>query len=509
MKNKKFNLNINNDPFLKRRSLNDIIINHKNNQFINPFSLFCSKSDFIIKKQVNNNLSSRMPFLGGRKLKNYVMDNISHYTLRSIFDNYFDYMGYNSKNRFKHWFHFKKRIKYWIKESFFPLPLIRVITHSNSKYNSNTELISILKKIDYVTDYQHRAKFIYPKTIKQTLNERLIYFAGCVFGDGTIHYEDSIIIADGHPNKDNLIYSEDFLNKIKYNLTQDFNINVTIQKTKGNYFLLKFTNKWFVRLFKCLFNIDSGKKINIRLPPLLKEHPNLQKLFWRGIFDTDGRVSEINNAITISSMLKPFLIDLSDYLSKFKISHKLTKLTNKMGSWYNLYIYSFELKNFCEIIGSCHPRKQKVLDIALKKGPARTIFKGIKKSSTLNGYFNVNLLNVNNFKQKNEIKYFPKKSSNNLLRLARFVRSKNPHVLTLIRKDKGIILTDEQINGFATKIENIFKTKRKFERDKKIPYFYNSLLSRFFSTYFNYKKPWDIDSSYSFINEWDKIWINE
>lgn len=509
MKDKEFNLTIENDPLLVFNNPNIMLVHYKNFKFFNPISLFCSRNDFAIRKQIKNNFSSRIPFLGGHDLKNYISHNLSIHGLELIFNSYFIYMNYPLKDKHKHFYHFKKRMAVWLKESFFPITLLRVILYLNSKNSFNNEFIKIIISVKYITDYQHRVKFYYPKTIEQALDPKIIYFGGCVFGDGNIHYEASINIADGHPDQDKLIYSKYFLEKLKHNLYKIFNLKSSVGKVKDkNLFLLQITNKWFVRFFKYLFEIDSGKKIKIRLPSILSKRLDLQKFFWRGIFDTDGRASEINQAVTVSSKSKLFLSYFTNYLNKFNINHKLSKERNKLGIWYVIYINSSELKKFCENIGSSHPRKQKLLYNSLKNGAKETIFKGINKNSLLNGNFNFNLLKLNSYKQRNKIVNLPKKANFTLLKLARFIRPKNSNVLFIRRRDDKFILTNKQMTNLTKKFEKTFMIKRRFENSRRIPHFYNSLLSRFFSNYFIYEKPWQVEFPEYFIEDWNKIWIN-
>jgi hypothetical protein len=500
-------LDFENDRLIEKCDIKEIISKNFLDEIINIIPIFMKKTDFLRTSNQKNVILSKMPFVGGEKIKLYVEHSITKFGLRHIVNNYLSYMKYDKKNEHKVLYHIRHRIHKWIEYSFFPLTLVRVLIWMNSNDDTN-EITKVLSNIEFITDYQCRCKFFYPKALKDIFNETFIYFAGCVYGDGSIDSESYISVYDGHPDKEKLKYSKLYLTKLSKKLHKKLGIIGVVRKDKKyNLYYLEIGNKWFVRYFCFIFSISSGRKTNLKLPIILQKNKKVVKYFWRGLFDSDGGVSSTHQAVSISSSCRELLEGFKEYLKNNRVNCKLLSQSNKYGKWFQLYILASEIHDFCKVIGSSHPLKQKIFAEILNKGPSDRVFKGINKSTiTQEGTFNLSL--IENRHKSTKFVRLPIKPSKELMKLARFVRPKNESSIFVRRSDASYILTNEEVEMISNYIEKIFGVKKVFENLKsRVPYFYSVRLAKFFSTFFNYEKPWKSQTPDEFINEWNKILV--
>jgi hypothetical protein len=304
-----------------------------------------------------------------------------------------------------------------------------------------------------------------------------------------------------------LIYSKKFLEKINNKLNEEYGISGSIRKVKNqNLFKLQIGNKWFIRFFSFIFNLPAGKKVNLKEPFILLKFPEYRIYFWRGIFDSDGSTSSDHQYLSISSSQVNLLKSFKNYLIANNILCRLNLQQNKFGKWYSLYIPSSEIKGFCELIGTSHPLKQKILSEILRKGPSVTVFRGINKRTLKGNCFDFSLM----VKRRSLSKHImlPRKPTKKLMEIARFMRIKNKNVVILVRKDRNKILTDKEVKSLSKKIEKLFGIKSViWGKNRLLPCFYSSELSKFIRNYFVYEKPWTPENPEKLILEWNDIWF--
>lgn len=484
-----------NDPITNKKRK---VTNYSRDEFFNIFEVFQKKYDFI-KSKSNNQILQKTPYCGGVNLSNYVLKSIKKHGFKKITDYYLTYLIKEEAYKSKLLYHMKKILNLWIKKSYFPLPFIRVIILLNNEDQKN-ELKKILFKIEYITDYQMRQKFYYPKSPLEVLDKFLIYLIGIVFGDGAIDKEDFIAIYDGHRNRRKNKESKLFLEKINKSATE-FGLKGSVRKHKRiNMYGLQFTNKWFVRYFTFISGLPSGKKENLTVPPFIKKYKEYEKYFWRGLLDTDGSINFKPNSVNISSCCKMFMLEFTNFLRINNIGYRTYKLENKKGIWYQVQILAPEIGKFSELVGSSHPRKQKTLSKILKQRSFTIGCFGLNKNLlTKEGFFDHKLIKSI---ERKKIK-LPKRPTKDLLYIARFVRPK-AYAIRLYRKDKEVILNNKQLNYLASRVERFFNIKRKTEKKNFI--FYSYTLSKFFSTFFLYKRRDPHKDTNKLIYKWNSIW---
>jgi len=125
---------------------------------------------------------------------------------------------------------------------------------------------------------------------------------------------------------------------------------------------------------------------------LANNKEELEKTFWRGLFDTDGCHKKEGRSVNLSSANKSFLLECKKCLMKNKITpSKLSK--GKRG--YTMSIHSYDLFNFAKMIGFSHPRKRGYLLKYLKnkQGIERTFIK-INKQNMFKDFFDLNTLPI-------------------------------------------------------------------------------------------------------------------
>lgn len=211
-----------------------------------------------------------------------------------------------------------------------------------------------------------------------------------------------------------------------------------------------------------------------------------QKIFWRGMFDTDGMINPRSRNIEIASSDYPLMKECSDFLHELEIPNKINEGQDgkKGNKYYYINIKSNYFKKFAFKIGSSHPRKQIVLVNHLQSKLRYYVSNGInKKYLTKKGEFNLNLL-----KNKSQKIILPKKPSKKLIKIAKYIRTTDWERKRIYF---GTKFTDSEKIGAALKgFEDIFKIKPKFLKTRNFYYVNSRLLYEFFSKFFIYRLPW-------------------
>jgi hypothetical protein len=100
------------------------------------------------------------------------------------------------------------------------------------------------------------------------------------------------------------------------------------------------------------------------LVPKIIKNTKKERLFWRGIFDTDGSIRPKNNAISMTTASAYLYNDLLDFCRR----NGITTFNKKETDRYRVTIANESIVKFAEIVGSSHPRKQMNLLRYLKDG---------------------------------------------------------------------------------------------------------------------------------------------
>ncbi len=192
-------------------------------------------------------------------------------------------------------------------------------------------------------------------------------------------------------------YSKEYLEWLRKIIQNKFGLSSIIRKKKAeNTYELIITSKWLGRFYHNMYDIPLGYKYDkLRVPSILFLLPkNEQKqklcLFWRGVFDTDGSVSN-HLEIILGSKSKSLLNNLVIFLQKLNVNCSRVRPAFTKNNYYISILrdgyYSFATK-----IGLSNPRKIRNLIFNLQKGPVNRIFKGVRKESFYYGYYDLSLI---------------------------------------------------------------------------------------------------------------------
>lgn len=269
----------------------------------------------------------------------------------------------------------KCRIKHNITTGNITLEYARAISLvlSNSLNESIKTFNNIVLESKYLVSKTGQSKI--PVNTNE-LNSDLAYLAGVICGDGHITPQlDEIKIADGHPNKDLVIYSYRFIKMLKRLFERNFCYKGTIEHSE-NMCQLRLSSNLICRVMNYVYEIPEGCKCDkIKTPKIIKNKEN-ESLFWRGVFDTDGSIRNRLKRISLKTNSKSLITDLNLFCKKNNI--KTINEKNKNG--YAVRISNDDILKFATIIGSSHPRKSENLSYYLRKGPYYKIFKGFKNN---------------------------------------------------------------------------------------------------------------------------------
>jgi len=257
-------------------------------------------------------------------------------------------------------------LPFWIKNNFYPFTFIRFLSliSSKDKLKQNKYFVKLLKLIDYFTSYNHTV-FKPPIILEKLLSPSIVYLVSVAFGDGGIVERKLFKITSGSQNKIELKYTKFFFKKISKILKCNFLLKSRIFKDyeNDNKYRIYLINKWFCLYMNFFFGMPLCKKKNLLRKPLIlnlsKKKEKLTKIFWRGIFDTDGY---IKNVIRLEMCDRNFVKECKDDLSKLGIIisfKERDKIVNgKTHKEYCITIPSTQYNVFAENIGFNYKIKQ-------------------------------------------------------------------------------------------------------------------------------------------------------
>lgn len=273
----------------------------------------------------------------------------------------------------------------WFKKSTFPITLLRLIANLVSKdEREEMKILSeFIMKSECIINFQNEGKIYLPKTLKELNNEKLGYFIGCSFGDGELNmaYHWKLVDGDSKDIKPCLKH----MKNIKLICNELFKISFTDSnpRIRGNKCELWIANKNLCRFINFFFDMPYGKKKGkLRRPKIynILNNQELIKIFWRGVFDSDGSHTQNGFRVGLSSATKQFLLDCKNDLNEMNIE---TGNVLKYSSM-TLEIKSNHFKDFMKNIGFSHPRKMK------------TSLESLKRDSYIINYYGVNHKNIKN-----------------------------------------------------------------------------------------------------------------
>lgn len=191
--------------------------------------------------------------------------------------------------------------------------------------------------------------------IPEYVNSELCYLIGLLIGDGCYSTQRSYPIEFcGHKKE---IHIKTIFKKYMYNC---FGINVKDYTNDKKSTFKLMTNSKFIRTFFLWCGLDYVTSKNKRVPwVVLESNRDCQIACLKGLFDTDGGVSNLIHYTTISKQLA---IDISMMLLNLGIMCSLRKLNGEsrknLKQAYRIQICGYDAHLFYKMIGFETPHKQ-------------------------------------------------------------------------------------------------------------------------------------------------------
>ncbi|MHA1185310.1 MAG: helix-turn-helix domain-containing protein [Candidatus Heimdallarchaeota archaeon] len=333
------------NDLIEQGHLNKII--NEDLSFTNIYGIMVRKIDFV-RKTSRDRIIARFPFiiLEGEAIT-FLRKNIL--TLSELTRDYF----YRSINKtIMEW---KKIILNYLKKGKLPYPIYRCsfeVDHTKSTHCNTNPLI-------YFASARGEA-FTFPTKV----TNMLAYLCGVSNGDGNLRDYWLIVVDE---TKEHIIGIQSFL----YNL---FSKEGKLIKVSGAW-TVKLNLLWAARLFNFLTGqtIDYPKYDSLREPLIFKQqNKDLRINYWRGMMDSDGSYSKY--AVNFSTASERLKDDFSSFLSDNDIAHNYSVITypNSDIENYAVFLLSRSQLDFCNFIGSDHPKKKKQLEkLILRKSKQR------------------------------------------------------------------------------------------------------------------------------------------
>lgn len=364
------------DILLANKTANDLILCKKteslfiNGDFLNVYAA-------LVKAQYPYHLK-RGPYLVGKKLGLEIrtfLDNLpkeyrrkDFLKLRKCLE---EYTGIKR---------FDITLPFWMKKNYFPFVFLRVISLLKPKNEQNKYFAHLIGLADHFTSFNHTL-FRPPLTLNDLLNDSIVYFVGVAFGDGGVADNFKLFkITDGAMRKEELKYTRIFFKRVSKLLKGKFGITSKVFKDfeDDNKYRIQLLNKWFNYYMNFFFGMPLGPKKNVLRKPLIinlsEERTDLSKVFWRGVFDTDGC---LYNTISLEMANKNFIMeckkDLENYGMRPHYTERNKIVSEKHYREFCITINRCDHEKFAENIGFCHPRKQRSFTkILLRKATGQT-----------------------------------------------------------------------------------------------------------------------------------------
>lgn len=456
-------LNYKNDPLiLDKETVNDIIRNKKDNlifldkekQILNLYSAFVKSGDFTkrdkkiqpLQRTIYVKVSEKLFDIINKRISNKkeLMKALSYYTDRRTQP----ITGVNN----------------WFKNKIFPIILLRILSKDKKEFSK------FIGNIEFFTDFQNKSKFFCPKTLDELLDKKIVYLVGCSVGDGHIDKNGKRwTLVDGTSHSEKLTFSKKFIHNLAFLLIKYINnFEIKEHKTKC---VLRINNKIYCRFLNFFFGLPFGKKKDTELqkPLILNLKVNdLEKYFWRGMFDTDGNVN-ILGAVSLCSSDHNLLDECKKYLAISQIQSEI--------KGYNLMISKEYLKKF-DKIGFSHPRKQKEFLLSLKR--------------------DLKLISV-------EIKN-DKIIDNKLLQIHNLIRIEDGSRIRIhLRNLRKSNLNREELKKI---IKSLFNCELRETKDNRL-YFRSKKVYEYLRNIFDYKRSWESinkDEELKLLNNWNEVW---
>jgi len=187
--------------------------------------------------------------------------------------------------------------------------------------------------------------------------DELAYLVGVIMGDGHLA-EYFVNIIDS---------SQEHIANLARKLALHFSSTIEVfEQQNAQAWNVNLLGKWIVRFF----NFLSGQPINERkypylCEPLVFQSNNLyRRAFWRGLMDADG---SYKSTISLGSASQQLIRDFEFFLHQNNIGFMNYTQEVFGGITYSVSILGNSRKDFVELLGSLHPKKQEEIAILLTR----------------------------------------------------------------------------------------------------------------------------------------------
>lgn len=327
---------------------------------LNLYGVLIKKADFI-RRTDRDRIFARMPYVQLRG------------SLRSLIEERFETLGQKVCHYLEGIYtanaaYFKNILQNYLHQERLPLVILRVLAELTS--NPRESLATWLLHAAWES-FKH-----IPFRMPALLTPQLVYFLGVCNGDGSLT-RTHISISDYYPT---------FIQKLHTFTATMFGGHPTISQGSGGVNILFIKSVWVGRLLNFLTDQPYGRKYHALRCPLILANTELERFYWRGLFDTDGSYQQTMQFGTVSDQL-------AHDLERFLTQHALTYCSyfSPIANTIQLKLGSY--KAFAHLVGSWHPDKQQHCLKLLRQGTRIVMFKGVKSNClTAQGYLNLALL---------------------------------------------------------------------------------------------------------------------
>ncbi len=327
------------------------------------YPIMVRRNDFVRKKSTDR-IIARFPFIILEEdQKEFIRENILN--LSEITRNYF----YKAIN--KSIMEWKKIIENYLKKGTIPYPIYRCsfeLDHTKSTHCNTKSLLHFTSA---------RGE---PFTMPTKLSKKLAYLCGMCNGDGNLT-KYILRIVD---------YSIQNIKQLQVMFKEYFAQTGNILYKTENCPELVITNLWVVRLFSFLTDQPiGGKKYHaLREPLIFQDDPIFRSYYWSGVMDSDGSYKQRN--VKFVSVSLNYVKDFQAYLLDNKID---SKLTERNDNTVTLYIPARFHLRLIKLLTCLHPEKKyEFADLKTIPYRSESFFAGFKKTSLINNYFNLRLI---------------------------------------------------------------------------------------------------------------------
>lgn len=409
----------------------------------------------------------------------------------------------------------------WFKDRKFPLPFLRVLSLIvNSELGADDKLFlaEAVEKIDFFMSSWEKSMVELPVHLDEILREDIMYFVGCAVGDGGLNKNYVWEMTFGDFDR-YLSLANDFCEIVESFLKSKFRLKIKSIKS-GNKYTVYAYGKSFCRFLNFFFDLPYGKKVNHYLtkPYILKltKNEELIKVFWRGVYDTDGKMDKGTKSLGLEVSNEELIDDCSEDFRELGIKVNVNERTRILnGSKHDMVFMSVlteSFKDYATQIGFSYSKKRNRLLNHLREPPKRLVFKGLNKKNLKRGFYDLSKIKdayliINNKKLSTsdisvtELLDLKKKN----IKKVKVKRGKGSFILPLEPKKefndcfryihphgRGIVRLVGKKN-LVKKINEILKENFGFVLKKSDRRFsiHSRLFNEFLRTYYNYGISWE------------------